>query len=441
MKQKIVSILVFTVLFVLLSGCGKKAEEEKQESKESTTFSAYTDIEVYQTIPAMVVEGAKIGDVEDYGDEDYIIPVEGTELEDYKAYVELLEKKGYEKYCDNGEDALEGNVYTTIFTKSKLVVSVTHIVRMNKTLISVSDDTELSEHLIYKDEYLEGNIEGAKTLVHFPELDIINGFSSIIQLKNGHFLVHDGGGAKDGEDLIAYLENLTPEGEKPVIEGWFLSHSHEDHIGAIEEIALDSLLLKSIYIEGIYFFHPSKDNFSIVENSYAEINRMYYALKSFETQDGAEVPIYRPQLGQRYYFNDIIIDVAATLEVLPFESLPMLHYNDTSVFLMHYIEGQKYLTTGDGCHSLQRIALKVFPEEYFNLDVYVVPHHGLNQYYYFTDYCTIKTALYPRGETSVADKAEENAYFQDTIQESYFRPQGDVILTFPYTVGTAEIVN
>lgn len=439
MKQKIVSILIFTMLFVMLSGCGKKTEEENPETKESTTFSAYTDIEVYQTIPAMVVEGAKIGEVEDYGDEDYIIPIDGTDLEDYKAYVALLESKGFNIYCDNNESALEGNVYTTTFTKSKLVVHVIHIVRMNRTLISVSDDTVLSEHLIYKDEYLEGNVEGAKTKVHFPQLDIINGFSSIIQLKNGHFVVHDGGGATDGEDLIAYLENLTPEGEKPVIEGWFLSHSHDDHIGAIEEIALDSLLAKSIYIEGIYFFHPSKDNFSMSE-SYAEISRMYYALKSFETQDGKEVPIYRPQLGQRYYFNDIIIDVAATLEVLPFESLPMFHYNDTSVFLMHYIEGQKYFTTGDGCHSLQRIAMQVFPEDYFNLDVYVVPHHGINQYYYFTDYCTVKTAIYPRGEMVVKDKAEETAYFLQKVQESYFRPQGDVILTFPYTVGTAELV-
>lgn len=439
MKQKIVGILIFTMLIMMLSGCGKKTEDGKPASTDSTTFSAYTDIEVYQTIPAMVVKDAKIGAVEDYGDGDYIIPVEGTELKDYEAYVELLESKGFDIYCDNGESALEGNVYTTTFTKSKLVVNVIHLVRMNKTLISVSEDTELSEHLIYKDEYLEGNVEGAQTKVHFPELNIINGFSSIIQLKNGHFVIHDGGGSSDAEELILYLESLTPEGEKPVVEGWFLSHSHTDHIGSIEEISLDSSLAKRIYVEGIYFFHPSKDNFG-VGGGYAEINRMYFALKSFETQAGSEVPIYRPQMGHRYYFNDIVIDVAATLEVLPFESLPIYHYNDTSVFLMHYIEGQKYFTTGDGGHSLQRIAMQVFPEEYFNLDVYVVPHHGINQYYYFTDYCTITTALYPRGEMVVKDKAEETAYFLEDVQESFFRPQGDLIMTFPYTVGTAELI-
>lgn len=438
MKKKIISLIIFTVLLMALSGCDKKVEKAPG-SKDSTTFAAYTDVEMYKDIPAMVVEGSKVGYIEDYGDEDYIIPIDGTELDDYKAYVELLGKQGFEKYCDNGEDGLEGNVYTTTFTKDKLVLNVIHIVRMNRTLIAASKDLPLSEHLIYKDEYVADNIGGAKTKVHFPELNIVNGYSSIIQLKNGHFIIQDGGGAADAEDLVAYLEALTPEGETPVVEGWFLSHSHTDHIGAIEEMALSPLLAKSVYIEGVYFFYPSKDNFGTSEG-HVEINRLYFALEAFKTQDGKEVPIYRPQLGQKYYFNDIVIDVSATLEVLPFESLPLYHYNDTSVLFMHHIDGQKFLTTGDASHSILRIAMQVFPEEYFDIEVYAVPHHGLNQSYYFTDYCTIDTALFPRGQMNVPDKPEETAYFQDSVQEYFFRPQGDVILTFPYTVGTAEII-
>ena len=54
----------------------------------------------------MVVEGTKVGDAEDYGGGMYQINISGTELSDHQAYLTLLEKNGFSKYVDNGENGL-----------------------------------------------------------------------------------------------------------------------------------------------------------------------------------------------------------------------------------------------------------------------------------------------------------------------------------------------
>ena len=48
--------------------------------------------------------------------------------EDYRTCIEELEKRGFEKYVDNGENGLNGNVFTTTFVKEDLAVTVIHLI-------------------------------------------------------------------------------------------------------------------------------------------------------------------------------------------------------------------------------------------------------------------------------------------------------------------------
>jgi L-ascorbate metabolism protein UlaG (beta-lactamase superfamily) len=64
--------------------------------------------------------------------------------------------------------------------------------------------------------------------MHMMELFRL-GNSFIFQLKNGHFLISDGGMATDLPYLLDYLDSLVPEGEKPIVDGWIISHAHGDH--------------------------------------------------------------------------------------------------------------------------------------------------------------------------------------------------------------------
>lgn len=180
------------------------------------SFADWTNNELFQTIPAMVVKKAKIGEATDYGDGTYIIDVNGTTLSDYQEYLSLVEESGFKKYVDN---QIAESLYSTIYTKGDLVVTITQVVNLEKTYIGASDKMQLSEHLLYDSENVSKSVDGAKTKLHMMEL-YDNGSSFIIQLKNGHFLVNDGGNSQDAPYLFDYLESLVKDGEKPIVEAW-----------------------------------------------------------------------------------------------------------------------------------------------------------------------------------------------------------------------------
>lgn len=64
----------------------------------------------------MVAKGTRIGQVIDYGDETYIITVNGTSFVDYQSYLATLEENGFEKYVDNGSEGLMA-VFLTAFIR------------------------------------------------------------------------------------------------------------------------------------------------------------------------------------------------------------------------------------------------------------------------------------------------------------------------------------
>ena len=147
----------------------------------------------------------------------YVACVEDTTREDYEAYLRQAEEHGFVKYADNGE-GLDNAVFCSTYTKDGLVLTVSYYSREKKTSISVYQDFPLSEHLIYQDSYVEGNKEGAKTRLHMREVRQL-GNSFVFQLKNGHFIISDGGMDHDHLYLLDYLhlyELLSDELHQPI---------------------------------------------------------------------------------------------------------------------------------------------------------------------------------------------------------------------------------
>ena len=217
---------------VVITTQGDRVEERSKEG----TFAKWTEDEYFQDIPYVDKEGIRVGEAGDYGDNNHVISVDGGGLNLYQEYLNMFQEAGFEKYVDNGENGLNNSVYTTTFTSDKYVLTISHVVNIDKTYISVSDVRPLSEHLFYKEEYIADVKQGAQTKLHMMEMyDFGNSF--VYQLKNGHFIIEDGGTEKDAPYLLDFLESLTDEGEKPVIEAWFVSHAHSDHVGALWAIA------------------------------------------------------------------------------------------------------------------------------------------------------------------------------------------------------------
>ena len=441
------------VMFVMQSsGQGDKGKQESETQAKVTsleTFSAWTDIEEFQTVPSLVTPNSKIGEAADYGNKHYVIDVNGTTVEDYLEYLNTLEEAGFTKHSDNGEDAMEGYVMTASFTKDELTVTVSHAINLNKTYISAVKGLNLSDHLVYSDDYMKGVDSDAKTTLHMLQLNN-NGASFVIQLKNGHFVIHDGGTKYDAPYLLDYLESLTPEGEKPVIEGWFISHAHGDHHGALLAIMDKKEWINRIYVDGIYFVEPTEEFVSTTSDADGQSTRyqLTHSYILFKGSDGEQTKYYRPQFGQRYYFCDMYIDVTLTPEQFPIESYYSGDFNETSIWLMNHIEDQKVLIVGDSSYTGMNQAMNMFEQSYFEVDVYAVSHHGINVYNYFTDYMTVTTALYPNWRVGSLwqdtttrtnlSRIEDNAHLVESVVEAYSHENGTVVLTFPYKVGTAE---
>lgn len=453
-------IILLVIILLLLASCTgvvvaqvhKTVNGKENETPLETvrTFAEWTTNKVIEDVPAMITEQGKIGEVCTDGGSCVFVDINGSTVKDYKNYLGLLEQEGYKKHVDNGEEGLEGSVLTSVYTKDDLTVTVMHMKKLEKTYVA-AEKIELSEHLFYSEEYIADNKAGAKTSLHMLELQF-SGNCFILQLKNGHFIVMDGGNTQDAEYLLNYLESLTPKGEKPVVEGWFISHNHIDHIGIFKEFVSKPGYLDRILVNGIYMDVVSSSVATEAgDNAMAGlIMSIRTATKDLKTSTGESTPVYRPHAGQTYYFNDIKIDVMQTMLQVPSENYYhgwTGNYNEKSVWLMCHIDGQKFLHAGDADFGAMKTIMATYNKECFEMDIMAVQHHGINVHNDFSDFIKVKTLLYPYFTTLGHFKADaswggsfqvsvdRNEYLHEYVEEALSYGDGGKVLTFPYTVG------
>ena len=388
----------------------------------------------FMDIPLMDVESAKNARVDHCGAGTYVTYVEDTTKEQYDDYLHLVEKSGFLKHSDNGE-GLDNAVFCSTYTKDDIVLTVSYYAREKKTNISFYQDFPLSDHLNYQDSYVAGNKAGAKTKLHMLELRRL-GNSFVFQLKNGHFLISDGGMAYDLVYLLDYLENLTPEGEKPIVEAWIISHGHGDHCGALNAFVDIPEHLNRICVEGVYFSEPSQRITDRCRGAIT-IGKMKHAVKLLKTAQGEPTPMYRPQTGQRYYFSDITMDILITQEQVPFEKYKR-DLNTSSTVCLFTIEGQKCFFSGDIHEEGLDFIRENYSQEYLTLDLFTLNHHGFNTSTSFTDYITVKTLLLTVQKQLPVRKIRETKYFISKVKETMNWGDGTKILTFPYEMGSYE---
>ena len=369
-----------------------------------------------------------------YGGDNYLSVASNLDMLDYKDYLCALEQAGFFKYVVN-EEGLGGTVFSATYTKDEKVVTVTYFAKTRKATISVCPNLPLSNHLWKPD--LSDLTQNAQTKLHMLQLTHM-GNSFVIQLKNGHFIISDGGTWDDIEYLLEYLESLVPQGEKPIVEAWVLSHAHSDHVGALYSIPDIEGRAERICVEGVYFSEPNDNVIALFPVCAAEVIYTKEAIKLLRRTDGEATSIYRPQTGQRYYFDDVTMDIVHSQEHLPIEEYSG-DINDSSTWVMFTIEGQKCLFCGDGESGSQRAVMRHYDEAYLELDVFTLPHHGHHTRDEFTDYIEVKTVLATVKEQVPAHRMAQNERLKKKANEWLVWGDGTKVLAFPYKVGTYEV--
>ena len=397
----------------------------KNSTPALKTFTAAEDIYDGTGINALLqltYWDKTIANAEDKGSGNYMVTIEdvvlgetdGSTAKSYYGYLAALGANGFSAYGnDNGLNS-EG-VYNEIYTKgSEWVVNVTYISYKEndsvtpKIYITFNTGQPLSTHLkatnVASVNYSAADgysVAHDKVTYHMLESSYA-GFgagSYIMQLKNGHFIIIDGGILDDVAYLFEYLESLAVDENgnklKPIVEAWIFSHQHSDHMGPMLGIMKDVNSYKNrIYVEGFYYNEPNGD---IVETYAKDSYSLVQALKNcaahvLTTTEGKAPQVYRIQTGQRYTFDGVEMDVMLSQELLTVADYEATYntnnsyqqdsFNDTSTWCMFTIgegnDAQKLLSSGDGSYSGKKYVCDMYSSSYMTVDVFTALHHGLN---------------------------------------------------------------
>ncbi len=217
------------------------------------------------------------------------------------------------------------------------------------------------------------------------------GMGYILCLGKGHFIIYDGNGdlGDMAGKIYKYLADNTPNGKKPIIDAWFISHVHWDHVTALLDFAkkyADKVELKNLLAN-----FPALHNLYIKERG---PNTDFYAhwwpkiLRLFP-----HAQVWKIHTGQRFSIGDVEIEVLLTHEdVYP----ATLYPNDTSTVTMMYVNGQKIFFSSDVEYEAPCKMLHNMYGSYLKSDYYQVAHHGWNsEALYFYDDVDAPNVLWP----------------------------------------------
>ena len=353
--------------------------------------------------------GKTLADAEEVGGGRYTIKLTGKTKDDYTAYCNALDAGVFDAYGnDQSSDLNAEGVYNMIYTSAACgdtanddwVVNVTFLQKSGVLTITVSSVDKLSQHLKADSIEAYSATDGYTTSGLTPTFHMIEqktqkpAASYVIQLSNGHFVVIDGGFKAEAPYLMEYLESLVPEGTKPIVEAWIISHAHQDHIETLELFVTQATTYQGkLYLEGIYYSEASDKVMSTVNSGKEDGHHHYSAYINrigsvFQTTTGNEPQVYRMYTGQRYTFDTVdkvVMDVMLATEQFAWSDYQRAEnvtnpsvFNETSTWTMFTINGKKLLTAGDSNYIGKEFVVNNYSTAYLTVDIFTALHHGEN---------------------------------------------------------------
>ena len=181
----------------------------------------------------------------------------------------------------------------------------------------------------------------------------------ILKTKNNKIIVIDGGTTDDTENLI---EQINKHGGK--VDAWFLTHLHDDHLGAFSNIAND----KQIQIEKIYCSFNEYSWYEENEPSRAEFSKQILEILK---QDNIKDKVEEVSLNQDINIDDVKIEILGIKNPEITENAG----NEQSMVVKFDTGKTTFLVLGDtGIKSSEKL-LKTQKEK-LKSDIVQMAHHG-----------------------------------------------------------------
>ena len=183
----------------------------------------------------------------------------------------------------------------------------------------------------------------------------------ILKTKNNKIIVIDGGTIDDTENLV---EQINKHGGK--VDAWFLTHLHDDHLGAFSNIAND----KQIQIEKIYCSFNEYSWYEENEPSRAEFSKQILEILK---QDNIKDKVEEVSLNQDINIDDVKIEILGIKNPEITENAG----NEQSMVVNFDTGKTTFLVLGDtGIKSSEKL-LKTQKEK-LKSDIVQMAHHGQN---------------------------------------------------------------
>ena len=313
---------------------------------------------------------------------------ESVDFSTLDIYLNDLMQDGYVILQDNTNDGQTGNRFVTLQKEGGLLHLSYYAYDHSFTVLS----DPLNVNSYYEDIYegsqlLQSNTLSVMTLDYSKHAPVNNcdprlnagGLSYIITLRDGRFIVIDGGcnsknGTQDCDILYEYMLDhtlLTDEaGEKQIIiAAWIFTHDSPDHHEAFESFAPKYCKTDSIVTVQNLIYNNG------VETQYSDGYRtgLYLHAPTYVKTYFPGCRIIQPHTGQKFTVGEIEIEFLYTLESL----YPTLatDANDASMLFRMTIDGMTVLFTGDAIAAPCDLTAKIYGN-YLKSDMMQINHHG-----------------------------------------------------------------
>lgn len=320
-----------------------------------------------ETIPEFPANGGTFHSVDECSDDIYRIYYTNTSLETYNSYTDSLASKGYTLYAEN---KIGSHVYRT-YAGKECMIHAYFTAGKNETRLLVSDVDDMVKYDL--SAVSDGEVTQPVFTLMAPDYNAQatkgeNGLGMIFTMKDGSFVIVDGGWGYDTPGLYNYLVQNNKRSDGILIRAWIITHPHEDHYGNIVRFA--NSYASKVKVEKLVA-NFAEGTYAVDGSAADDIAIIMPALEKFE---GAEFLV--PQVGQKMYFGEMKMEFLYTVEC-PYPTKNLGDSNNHSLCAKIDFYGKDILMTGDSYGVACNYLVNTFGS-YIQSDYLQVPHHNGN---------------------------------------------------------------
>ena len=336
-----------------------------------------------------------------------LLTVQNTTGKEWNAYRSLLVSKGYTEIV--GKTAVLNSINKwALYANDEYMVNCFYDAMRKEAKISIEPrDVDLSvftkpstvKHVCDPMLIQMGLDDNTFTSQRDTER---SGMGYILRLADGRFIVYDGGfeGTKlqNADKIYNIMKKYAPTSgtyaNQVVIAAWVITHPHADHIGAFLSFTKYYIGYEGApaTLQTVICNMPSAADYAGDTNAIlgygvdvddSKVNRYNKTLLALEEMG---VDVYKAHLGQKYYFNEVAIEILFTAEIHLPEQITAagegdIHGTNTlSIVSRVTWECSAYtysaLFTGDANHYVIRELNKLYDVNLSTPNFVQLPHHG-----------------------------------------------------------------